>query len=74
MNCKFCGAELVEGKPFCPSCGQNNAAEETPVEELAVEETVVEENVAAEEVAATEEAPESKTNKIAICIKEKYKM
>ena len=23
MKCKHCGAELVEGKPFCPSCGQN---------------------------------------------------
>ena len=67
MNCKFCGAELVEGKPFCPDCGQNNAAEETPVEELAVEETVVEETVA-EEVAAAEEAPKAKTNKVAICI------
>lgn len=23
MNCKHCGAELVEGKPFCPSCGKS---------------------------------------------------
>ena len=28
MNCKYCGAELVEGKPFCPSCGKSQ--EETP--------------------------------------------
>ena len=30
MNCKFCGAELMEGKPFCPSCGrsQMEASEE----------------------------------------------
>ena len=72
MNCKFCGAELVEGKPFCPSCGKNNEVEETPVEELAVEETVAEENVpegnaAAEEV-AVEEAPKDKSKKVALCI------
>lgn len=24
MNCKKCGAELVEGQPFCPSCGADN--------------------------------------------------
>lgn len=23
MTCKFCGAQLVEGKPFCPSCGRS---------------------------------------------------
>ena len=67
MNCKFCGAELMEGKPFCPSCGKNNEVEEAPVEELAVEETVVEETVAEEAVAA-EEAPKAKSNKVAICI------
>ena len=31
MNCKFCGAELVEGKPFCPSCGKPQT-EEMPAE------------------------------------------
>lgn len=24
MNCKKCGAEMVEGQPFCPSCGADN--------------------------------------------------
>lgn len=28
MNCKYCGAELVEGKPFCPSCGKSQLEEE----------------------------------------------
>ena len=78
MNCKFCGAEMVEGKPFCPSCGQNNAAEETPVEEAAVEETAAEETAAEETVAAeetaeaeqtpAEEAPKAKSNKIALIV------
>ena len=67
MNCKFCGAELVEDKPFCPACGQNNAVEETPVEEMAVEENAAEETVAVEETAA-EETPKAKSNKIAIIV------
>ena len=37
MNCKFCGAELMEDKPFCPTCGKDNTLEETPVEEIAEE-------------------------------------
>lgn len=33
MECKYCGAPLVEGFSFCPACGKNNADEEpTPVE------------------------------------------
>ena len=28
MNCKYCGGELTGNKPFCPSCGKNNTAEE----------------------------------------------
>lgn len=35
MNCKYCGSELVEGKPFCPSCGKS-------------QEEISEENVQAE--------------------------
>lgn len=36
MNCKKCGAELVEGQPFCPACGTDNR--ETPeVTEIPVE-------------------------------------
>ena len=69
MNCKFCGAEMMEDKPFCPTCGKDNTLEETPVEaiaEEAVAEEIVEE-VAAEET-VTEEAPKAKSNKVAICI------
>ena len=65
MNCKFCGAELVENKPFCPSCGKNNTVEEAP-EEIAVEEFVMEEIVAAELI--EEEAPKADSKKIAISI------
>ena len=73
MNCKFCGAELMEEKPFCPTCGKDNTLEETPVEaveEIAAEEAVAEETIteeAAEETVA-EEAPKAKSNKVAICI------
>ena len=73
MNCKFCGAELVEEKPFCPTCGKDNTLEETPVEameeiaeEVVAEEVAAEETVTEEEV--TEEAPKAKSNKIAISI------
>ena len=71
MNCKFCGAELVEDKPFCPACGKNNAVEEAPeeilaAEEIAAEETVMEELVT-EEVTA-EETPKANSKKIAICV------
>lgn len=80
MNCKFCGAELVEDKPFCPACGKNNTLEETPAEaaaeEVVVEEAAAEEIIAEEaateetvmEEAAAEEAPKEKTNKVAIAI------
>ncbi len=30
MNCKHCGAELVEGKPFCPSCGKTQEETDSP--------------------------------------------
>ncbi len=30
MNCKHCGAELVEGKPFCPSCGKSQEETASP--------------------------------------------
>ena len=83
MNCKYCGAELVEDKPFCPACGKNNEAEEIFAEETeaveestaaeaAVEETAVEEAAAeaaaSGEEAANEEAPKAKSGKVAICI------
>jgi len=57
-KCKFCDAELEEGVTLCPSCGKDNAQEETiaeeaaAVEEAAAEETAVEE-VSAEELAQT---------------------
>ena len=78
MNCKFCGAEMMEDKPFCPTCGKDNTLEETPVEaaeeivaeEVAAEGSVSEEMMAEETVAeeAAEEAPKAKSNKVAICI------
>ena len=79
MNCKFCGAEMMEEKPFCPTCGKDNTLEETPVEavEETAEEVVAEETAVAEEAMAeetvteeetTEEAPKAKSNKVAICI------
>lgn len=47
MNCKYCNAELVDGKPFCPSCGKKQEmTEETPAE--------MTEATSAEEVAAPE--------------------
>lgn len=49
MNCKYCNEPLLEGKPFCPSCGK-------PVEEPEVQEEAV---VLEEEVAAEETAPEA---------------
>ena len=65
MNCKYCGAELVEDKPFCPSCGKNNNEEEiTVAEEAAAEETASEETVAAE----TAEEPKAKSGKVALCV------
>ena len=69
MNCKFCGAEMMEDKPFCPTCGKDNTLEETPVEaaeEIAVKEVTAEETVAEETV--TEEAPKDKSKKIALSI------
>lgn len=30
MNCKYCGAELVEGKTFCPACGKNQEETASP--------------------------------------------
>lgn len=32
MNCKYCGAELVEGLRFCPGCGKDNTPENIPAE------------------------------------------
>lgn len=53
MNCKYCGAELVEGKPFCPECGKEQKDEEVISAEIA-EETVV----------LTEEVDESENQEI----------
>ena len=58
MNCKYCNAELVEGKPFCPSCGKEQLeTEETVAAEVA--EVVAETAVTAEEVAETQNVEES---------------
>ena len=57
MNCKYCNSELVEGKPFCPSCGKVQTDEEVAVtvteEATAVEETM--ESIAQEN--SSEEKP-----------------
>ena len=50
-KCKFCQADLAENGTFCPSCGRNNAEEETVKEENALEAT-------AEETVAGDAAPE----------------
>ena len=51
MNCKYCNAELVEGMPFCPSCGKNQTVEEETVVE--VTEEVTAEAVSEEETVQT---------------------
>lgn len=40
MNCKKCGAELVEGQPFCPACGTDNR-EMPEVSEMPAEQETV---------------------------------
>ena len=60
MNCKYCNEPLVEGKPFCPSCGKPVAEEPEVPEEI----TVVTEEIAAEEAApetVVEETPAEET-------------
>ena len=71
---------MVEDKPFCPACGQDNTVEEAPEETLAAEEIVAEETVTEEAVEETvaseetvseetaEEAPKANSKKIAISI------
>ena len=67
MNCKYCGAELVEGKPFCPGCGKEQKDEEVVSAEIAEEAVVLSEETAEienqeipvvdEEIVAEETAP-----------------
>lgn len=33
MNCRKCGREMEEGLPFCPACGTDHTAPETPAEQ-----------------------------------------
>ena len=54
MKCKYCNEELVDGKPFCPSCGKVQEPETEVPAEAAAEMT--EEAVAAEEIAESETA------------------
>ena len=54
MKCKYCNEELVDGKPFCPSCGKVQEPETEVSAEAAAEMT--EEAVAAEEIAESETA------------------
>ena len=59
-KCKFCQAELADNGTFCPSCGRNNAEEETVTEETAPVEEISAEEIPAEETAVEEmpvEAP-----------------
>ncbi len=57
MNCKYCGAELVEGKPFCPDCGKEQKEEEI-VAEIA--------EAAEETVTVTEEVAEPENQEIPV--------
>lgn len=71
MKCKYCGADLVEGKPFCPTCGKENIPEtdEQTVQEV-VEETPVQEPIPAEQEPATEikEGIKATPGKIALAV------
>ncbi|MBQ7801494.1 MAG: peptidylprolyl isomerase [Oscillospiraceae bacterium] len=79
MKCKYCDAELVDGKPFCPSCGKENElpeaapAEETPaveapVEETPAEETPILETAAEEKPAEVKEGVKMTPGKLALAI------
>lgn len=61
MNCKYCNAELVEGKPFCPSCGKNQMDEETVTEEMTEKTATAEETPVTTESADTDEVPAETT-------------
>ena len=60
MNCKYCGAEVPDGKNFCPNCGKAQDETEQTVKsaETAAEEAAPEMN-AAEPVKETKAAPEA---------------
>lgn len=65
-KCKFCDVQLEEGSTICPSCGKDNAVQETPVEEVPAAEAVteqetaeVEQPVAAEETVDTQQSAEA---------------
>lgn len=64
MKCKYCDAELVEGKPFCPSCGksQEDIPEETPVAEAPAAEA------SAEEKPEIKEGAKATPGKIALAV------
>lgn len=59
-KCKFCQAELAEDSTVCPSCGKDNAEEETTAaEEAAAGEAVSEKEAAAEETTVGAETESS---------------
>ena len=60
MNCKYCNAELVDGNPFCPSCGKAQSESEETAAESVVE--TAEETVSAVEAVETETAESAAEN------------
>lgn len=54
MNCKYCDEPLIEGKPFCPSCGKPvNDEEQAPVQETSQGPEIVEEKAGTGKIALT---------------------
>ena len=76
MICKFCGAEVEEGQPFCHACGKELTEDQIsgdPVEEIVTEETTeatAEEQTAQDAVAenAVEEKPKKSVAPLVLSI------
>ena len=48
MNCKNCGAELMENAAFCGNCGMKTEQEQPVIDSTVIEEHVIEEPVQGE--------------------------